>query len=166
MSARAARAASGPGWRLGRISVVREAPPEGLTDLISSTRKVRGPEQIARVMHALTYGSPVEQFWAFHLDTRHAVHTARLVTQGILDASLIHPREVFSSLGAMCPMTSAIIVAHNHPSGDPTPSPEDRAVTRQLAEAGRILGVPLLDHVVVGFGDSGDVMWRVAGDVS
>jgi DNA repair protein RadC len=73
-----------------------------------------------------------------------------LVTRGILDASLIHPREVFRP--AVGEGAAGVILVHNHPSGDPTPSAEDRAVTRQLAEAGRALGIPVLDHVVVGRG--------------
>ena len=63
-------------------------------------------------------------------------------------SSLLHPREVFRQ--ALKHAASAAIVAHNHPSGDPTPSPADRAVTRQLADAGRVVGVELLDHVVIG----------------
>jgi hypothetical protein len=67
---------------------------------------------------------------------------------GTATSSLLHPREVFRH--ALKHAASAAIVAHNHPSGDPTPSPADRAVTRQLADAGRVVGVELLDHVVVG----------------
>jgi DNA repair protein RadC len=73
-----------------------------------------------------------------------------LVTRGILDAALIHPREVFRV--AVGEGAAGVILVHNHPSGDPTPSEEDRAVTRQLSRAGRALGIPVLDHVVVGRG--------------
>jgi DNA repair protein RadC len=73
-----------------------------------------------------------------------------VVTRGILDASVVHPREVFRA--AITESAAAVILVHNHPSGDPTPSPEDRAVTLQLAAAGRTLGIPVLDHVVVGDG--------------
>ena len=69
------------------------------------------------------------------------------LTRGILDASLIHPREVFRM--AVQEAAAALILVHNHPSGDPTPSPEDRAVTRQMVAAGRTLGIPVLDHVIV-----------------
>ncbi len=73
-----------------------------------------------------------------------------LVTRGILDASLIHPREVFRL--AVGEGAAGVILVHNHPSGDPTPSEEDRVITRQLSKAGRALGIPVLDHVVVGRG--------------
>ena len=93
---------------------------------------------------------PREEFHALLLDTRHRVLREALVTQGTLDASLISPREVFRL--AIAEGAAAVIIAHNHPSGDPTPSPDDRAVTRQIAEAGRALGIPVLDHVIVGDG--------------
>ncbi|MBT8487841.1 MAG: JAB domain-containing protein, partial [Gemmatimonadetes bacterium] len=91
-----------------------------------------------------------EEFHALLLNTRHRILREVLVTRGILDASLIHPREVFRL--AVAEGAAAIILVHNHPSGDPTPSAEDRAVTRQLAAAGRSLGIPVLDHVVIGRG--------------
>jgi DNA repair protein RadC len=91
-----------------------------------------------------------EEFHALLLNTRHRVVREVLVTRGILDASLIHPREVFRI--AVSEGAAGIILVHNHPSGDPAPSAEDRAVTRQLADAGRALGIPVLDHIVIGRG--------------
>ena len=73
-----------------------------------------------------------------------------LVTRGLLDASLVHPREVFRE--AIAERAAAVILVHNHPSGDPTPSAEDRAVTAQLVAAGRLLDIPVHDHVIVGRG--------------
>jgi DNA repair protein RadC len=70
-----------------------------------------------------------------------------LITRGLLNSSLVHPREVFRA--AIAEAAAGIIVVHNHPSGDPTPSVEDRTVTRQLVEAGRLLDLPLYDHVVI-----------------
>jgi DNA repair protein RadC len=70
-----------------------------------------------------------------------------LITRGLLNSSLVHPREVFRA--AIAEAAAGIIVVHNHPSGEPTPSPEDCAATRQLAEAGRLLDLPLYDHVIV-----------------
>jgi DNA repair protein RadC len=84
------------------------------------------------------------------LNTQNRVVRDVLVTRGILDASLVHPREVFRL--AVSEAAAAVILVHNHPSGDPSPSLEDRAVTRQIATAGRALGIPVLDHVVVGHG--------------
>ncbi len=89
-----------------------------------------------------------EEFRVLLLNTQHAVTREVVVTQGILDASVVHPREVFKA--AIVESAAAVILVHNHPSGDPTPSPEDREVTRQLVAAGRILGDPVLDHVIIG----------------
>jgi DNA repair protein RadC len=71
-----------------------------------------------------------------------------LITRGLLDSSLVHPREVFRA--AIAEAAAGIVVLHNHPSGNPTPSADDRAVTRQLVEAGRLLDIPVYDHVIVG----------------
>lgn len=131
-----------------RVQLVREVHPLPAYD----GRALRGPVDVRDLASALLDDEPQEVFVAFLLDTRHRVNAYHLVTRGIVDASLVHPREVFRA--AIEANASALIVAHNHPSGDPTPSAEDRAVTRSLAEAGRVLGVPLLDHVVVGAGTS------------
>lgn len=111
---------------------------------------LRGPQDVRRLASALLDDEPAEVFVAFLLNTRHHVTGYHIVTRGILDASLVHPREVLRA--AIIANAAAIVLVHNHPSGDPTPSPEDRAVTRQLAEAARVVGIPLLDHVVVGSG--------------
>jgi len=72
------------------------------------------------------------------------------VTRGILTSSLVHPREVF--LNAIAARAAAVVLCHNHPSGDPTPSTDDRAVTSQLVAAGRLLDIPVVDHVIIGRG--------------
>lgn len=92
-------------------------------------------------------GSARECVVAFYLDAAHRVLERQIVSIGTLTESLVHPREVFAP--AIERRAAAVVVAHNHPSGDPKPSAEDRAVTRRLTAAGRLLGVPLLDHVVV-----------------
>ena len=89
-----------------------------------------------------------EEFHVLALDTQSAVLRDLLVTRGILNGSLVHPREVFR--GAIAEAAAGIIVVHNHPSGDPTPSADDRAVTRQLVEAGRIIDMPVYDHIIIG----------------
>jgi DNA repair protein RadC len=91
-----------------------------------------------------------EEFRVLLLNTQHAVLREVVVTRGTLDTSLVHAREVFR--GAVTESAAAVILVHNHPSGDPTPSPEDIAVTAQLAGAGQLLGIPVLDHVVIGDG--------------
>lgn len=114
----------------------------------SPIAKIRGPVDVATLAKHVLDGEPQEIFLTFFLDTQHQVTGYTEVTRGILDASLVHPREVFR--GAILHNAAAIVVVHNHPSGNPLPSAEDRAVTRALSEAGRIIGIRLLDHVVVG----------------
>lgn len=89
-----------------------------------------------------------EEFWALLLDTRHRVIDTVPVSRGTLNSSLVHPRELFRE--AMLRNSAAVIAAHNHPSGDPAASDEDLAITRRLAEAGRIIGIELLDHLIIG----------------
>lgn len=93
---------------------------------------------------------PVEVFLAVLLDVKHRPLREERVSVGILDGSLIHPREVFAA--AVRDRAAAVILVHNHPSGDPAPSAQDREVTRRLRAAGGILGIPVLDHVIVGDG--------------
>ena len=88
-----------------------------------------------------------EEFHVVTVDTRHRVIHTHRITVGTLDSSLVHPREVFRP--ALRDAAAAVLLVHNHPSGDPGPSPEDHAVTRRLEAAGRTLGIDVLDHVVV-----------------
>ncbi len=131
---------------LAAIELGRRAAVEGPR----SRDPVRGPGDVFRRVGPAVRDLRHEEFRALLLDTRHTVLREVVVTRGILDASLIHPREVFRP--AIVESAAAVILAHNHPSGDPTPSPEDRAVTRQLAEAGRAVGIAVLDHVILGDG--------------
>lgn len=100
-----------------------------------------------------------ESFHVLALDGRHRLLREEEVSVGTLTASLVHPREVFR--GAIRVSAAAIVLVHNHPSGDPSPSAEDRSVTRRLSEAGRVLGIEVLDHVVVARG--GHFSFREAG---
>lgn len=89
-----------------------------------------------------------EEFHIVTLDTKNQVIDTHQITVGTLDASLVHPREVFRP--AIKDAASSILLTHNHPSGDPTPSREDIAVTRRLTEAGKLIGIDVLDHIVLG----------------
>ena len=91
-----------------------------------------------------------EEFWAVYLDTQNRILSERRITIGLLNSSLVHPREVFAPAIALA--AASCILAHNHPSGDPDPSPEDLEVTQQLVESGRLLGIPVRDHIVLGDG--------------
>ena len=89
-----------------------------------------------------------EAFAVAHLDTKNKVISAEVVTVGTLNASLIHPREVFKA--AIVNNAASVLLMHNHPSGDPTPSPQDWEATRSLVAAGQLLGIAVVDHVIVG----------------
>lgn len=97
------------------------------------------------------FNRDVESFVVLHVNTRRRVISHSIVSTGTLDTLLVHPREVFKV--AIVSNASAIIAMHNHPSGDPTPSEADIKVTRDLARAGQLLKIELLDHVVVGVAD-------------
>jgi DNA repair protein RadC len=112
--------------------------------------RIRAPADVYRYYAPRLADLPAEEFHVLALDTQSGVLRDLLVTRGLLNASLVHPREVFR--GAIAEAAAGIIVVHNHPSGDPTPSADDRAATRQLVEAGRVLDVPVYDHVVIGAG--------------
>ncbi|MFL5521988.1 MAG: DNA repair protein RadC [Gemmatimonadales bacterium] len=109
--------------------------------------RIKDPEDVVRLLGPRLRDLAVEEFHLLALDSQSQVLREVLVTRGILDSSLVHPREVFRP--AIIEAAAGIIVVHNHPSGDPTPSAEDRAVTRQLVAAGRLLDLPLYDHVIV-----------------
>ena len=110
---------------------------------------VRDPESVVRQLQPLAFNLRQEVFWTLLLDTRNRlIGHPEEVSRGLLDTSPVHPREVFAK--AIRHAAAAVILAHNHPSGDPSPSPEDLRVTRQLVDASRILGIRVLDHVIVG----------------
>ncbi|MBL8751688.1 MAG: DNA repair protein RadC [Planctomycetes bacterium] len=104
--------------------------------------------EVARMVRAAVQQTRRENFFVVPLDARHRLLGMHLVGSGTLDAVPVHPREVYSP--AIRDSAAAVVVAHNHPSGDPTPSAEDRLVTDRLRDSGTILGIALLDHLVVG----------------
>jgi len=114
---------------------------------------VKSAEDIANILFAvLASEDPIDQqkehFWAIGLNGRGVMKYVELVSLGIVDRSLVHPRETFRL--AIFEGVEAIIVAHNHPSGDCKPSNEDGEVTKNLVEAGRIVGIKILDHIIIG----------------
>ena len=126
-----------------RVSLIRESglKPDGKVTSVDNARKVLC-DYYAHMAFAQ------EVFVVMTLDTKHNITGVVEITRGILDATLIHPREVFAP--AIIAKAAAIIVAHNHPSGNASPSREDIQVTVQLREAGKVLGITVLDHIVVG----------------
>lgn len=109
---------------------------------------VRGPDAVAALLQQYLKGADREHFIVMMLNAQHDVVGIHTVAIGAIDASVIHAREVFKP--AILANAVALIVGHNHPSGNPTPSMEDRHVTKQLCDAGSLLGIPIIDHVIVG----------------
>jgi DNA repair protein RadC len=107
---------------------------------------VRGPETIFELTADIRRSNR-EHFVGFYLNSRNQVLRREIISIGSLNASIVHPREVF--IPALAVSAASLILAHNHPSGDPSPSEEDLAITRRITESGRLLGIELLDHVVV-----------------
>lgn len=111
---------------------------------------VTGGDEVYRYLSPRVAGLRVECFFAFYLDAKGGLEREEQISAGTLTASLVHPREVFAP--ALVHRAAAVVVAHNHPSGDPEPSQEDRATTKRLQRAGKLLGIQLLDHVIIGNG--------------
>ena len=106
------------------------------------------PDDVRRLLGPEMAPLAQEQLRVLLLNTRNMVVGQRVVYQGNVNSSTIRPAEVLRP--AVIEAVPNIIISHNHPSGDPTPSPEDAAITRELAQAGKLLGIELLDHVVIG----------------
>lgn len=104
----------------------------------------------AATVTALLQDEPGEVFGMLCLTTKHRVIAYHEVSRGRLDSTPVHPRDVFKA--ALLSNSAAILICHNHPSGDPTPTLDDMDVTRRLIAAGDMLGIPVLDHIVVGDG--------------
>ncbi len=111
---------------------------------------MRGPRDVWRYYAPRLEGLTVEEFHVAVLDAQHRLERDVLVSRGILNSSLVHPREVFRE--AIAERAASLVLVHNHPSGDPTPSTDDRAITAQLVAAGRLLDIPVQDHIVIGRG--------------
>lgn len=113
-------------------------------------RKVRGPSDAYAVFKNFIEDSDRECFMMACLNTKRELTAVQVISIGSLDATIVHPREVFKA--AILSNSSAIILAHNHPSGDPEPSKEDGEIFEKLKKAGEFLGIEVLDHIIVGHG--------------
>jgi DNA repair protein RadC len=109
--------------------------------------QVTSPRAVAELLLPIYGNRPVEQFGVVLLDTKHRVTRTTIVTVGTLDASIVHPREIFRE--ATAGGAAAIVVFHNHPSGDPEPSKEDIELTHRLVAAGVLMGIDVIDHVIL-----------------
>lgn len=142
-----------PGLGLTKAVTILAAVELGRRLHIESTAKatiVHGPEDAAAYLMPRLEFERKEHFVILLLNTKNHITGMRNVSTGSLSASVVHPREVF--LEAIHSSAAAIILSHNHPSGDPSPSREDIAVTQRLQKAGKILDIPVLDHIIIGEG--------------
>jgi DNA repair protein RadC len=114
--------------------------------------QIQAPETAADYLRPILAGKDQEEFHVLLLDTRNFIIKDTMITRGLLDRSHVHPREVFRE--AVRSGTSKVILAHNHPSGDPTPSKQDIESTKNLSEAGEILGIKVIDHIIIGHPNS------------
>ncbi|MFN8545533.1 MAG: JAB domain-containing protein [Candidatus Binatia bacterium] len=113
-------------------------------------RRVREPRDIYEAFRGRFEKADREEFLAVILDGRNQITGFNVVSVGSLTASLVHPREVFKP--AILGNAAGVVLVHNHPSGDPEPSAEDKALTERLKQAGELLGIKVLDHIVIGDG--------------
>jgi len=120
---------------------------DAIPDYLDPIRRYTSPQQIFETFDYLRKESK-EYFIALHLDGKNRVSCIDRISVGSLNQSIVHPREVYKT--ALLSSAAAVIVIHNHPSGDPTPSREDLEITRRLKEAGELLGIRLLDHIIIG----------------
>lgn len=114
------------------------------------TKTIKDPKTAVNMIESILHleNESVENFGIIALNTKNGVNGIHVISTGILDQTLVHPREVFKS--AILNNASSIILFHNHPSGDPTPSGEDVTITKRIQEAGKILGIQVIDHVIIG----------------
>jgi DNA repair protein RadC len=124
------------------IKVVKEG------SALYDSNQITAPEVAVNILKEYLEGADREHFVVMCLDTKNKVNAIHTVSIGTLDTGLVHPREVFKL--PIIHNAGCIIVGHNHPSGDPTPSPEDIRTTKRLQEVGELMGIKLLDHIIIG----------------
>jgi len=123
----------------------------------NSIKKITCAKDVFKLFHMELRDKKQEHFYVLMLNTKNnVIINKKLISKGIVDASIIHPREIFQH--AIKDSCSKIILVHNHPSGDPTPSQEDKEITNRLMKAGEELGISVLDHVIIG--DEGWWSWK------
>jgi len=127
-----------------KISMIRDGA------VCAERKTVTRSQDLSPLLGEYFKGHDREEMLAVLLDAKHKIIGLHTVSIGSMSLSIVHPRETFKA--AIVSNCAALILAHNHPSGDPTPSQEDRTLTARLKQAGEIIGIPVLDHVVVGDG--------------
>ena len=134
--------------KAAQIVAALELGRRTLTHAPSARIQLRTPHEAAAYLMPAFGSRPVEQFGVVLLDTKHRVLRTSVLAIGTLNSTVVQPRDVFreAALGG----AAAIVVFHNHPSGDPSPSPDDVELTRRLAAAGTLMGVDIVDHIILG----------------
>ena len=115
-------------------------------------KPIRSSVGLAALVRPWFDGLPQEHMYVVLLDTKHRYEGHELISVGTLDGTMVHPRDVYRL--AVMQNAGAVALTHNHPSGDPKPSREDELITKRFTRAGEILGIELLDHVIIGEGES------------
>jgi DNA repair protein RadC len=124
---------------MGRRTLQRQPDPR---------TKITSPRALAAYLMPLYGASHVERFGVVLVDTKHQLIRVRIIAVGSSDSVMAEPREVFRD--ALLGGASAVVLFHNHPSGDPTPSPDDVSLTHRMINAGRVVGIDVIDHLIVG----------------
>ena len=127
------------------LNMVYEGKPSYMT-------KIRSPADVQTLINDVMQelDSQREHCFCVSMNTKNQIKSVDVISIGTLNANIVHPREIFYT--AICHRAASVIISHNHPSGDPTPSKEDIAVTEKLTESGKLIGIDLLDHVIIGDG--------------
>ncbi len=136
--------------KAAQILAAVELGKRALATPLSSGTRIQGSQDIFSHYYPLVRDLRHEVCKVILLDAKHRILRDTIVSEGSLTASIVHPREVFHE--AVRESAAAIIVIHNHPSGDPTPSEEDHVLTQRLVAAGEVLGIQVLDHIIIGDG--------------
>jgi DNA repair protein RadC len=136
--------------KAAQIAAVFELARRLETFVEEPKRKICSPKDVYVLMYPKMREQKKEKFITLCLDTKNQVLKEEVVSIGSLNASIVHPREVFKS--ALMESSASVIMVHNHPSGDPSPSREDIMVTEKIVEGGKLLGIDVLDHIIIGDG--------------
>lgn len=135
---------------MNRIEVVKVQVVREKIMYYEGSKCIRSPKDAADILREYIGNEDREHFVIMMLSTKNTINAIHTTSIGSLSSAIVHPREVFKA--AVLANASSIVLGHNHPSGDPTPSPEDIEATKRLSNAGDLMGIDVLDHVIIGDG--------------
>ena len=131
-----------------KIKAIFDIAKKHNSEVLKKGEKITGSEAVYKHFNALLRDEDREKFYAVLLDTKNRIIKNELISIGSLNLSVVHPREVFKP--AIKESACSIVLVHNHPSGDPTPSREDIDITQRLRDVARVVGIEILDHIIIG----------------